>query len=181
MWNVKNSYSLNVCMICLKLWVMYNWQPPVYLSFFAMNLRWIFYLQNHLQGRIENNQLLVDTKHTYPVLFPYTPSALSLETLHIPASLNLDFLGRVWHLSASSVSLSLRAERRANPMQHSLSNQQTNTLTNTMTKLARVILIEELQCWEVFRKDVEIPIISYEPAYYPLVTVWGKTGRLKRV
>ncbi|KAG7321111.1 hypothetical protein KOW79_015526 [Hemibagrus wyckioides] len=52
-------------------------------------------IQNLLQGRIENNQLLVDTKHTYPVLFPYTPSALSLETLHIPASLNLDFLGRV--------------------------------------------------------------------------------------
>lgn len=69
--------------------------------------------------------------------------------------------------------VSLRAERRAKPMQHSLSNQQTNTLTNTMTKLARVILIEELQCWEVFRKDVEIPIISYEPAYYPLVTSLG--------
>ncbi|XP_060792080.1 unconventional myosin-Vb isoform X1 [Neoarius graeffei] len=52
-------------------------------------------IQNLLQGRIENNQLLVDTKHTFPVLFPYTPSALSLETLHIPASLNLDFLVRV--------------------------------------------------------------------------------------
>ncbi|KAK3555272.1 hypothetical protein QTP86_014884 [Hemibagrus guttatus] len=52
-------------------------------------------IQNLLQGRTENNQLLVDTKHTFPVLFPYTPSALSLETMHIPASLNLDFLGRV--------------------------------------------------------------------------------------
>uniref|UniRef100_A0AAR2JVK4 Unconventional myosin-Vb n=1 Tax=Pygocentrus nattereri TaxID=42514 RepID=A0AAR2JVK4_PYGNA len=52
-------------------------------------------IQNRLQGRIENNQLLVDTKHTFPVLFPYTPSALSLETIHIPASLNLDFLIRV--------------------------------------------------------------------------------------
>lgn len=37
----------------------------------------------------------MDTKHTFPVLFPYTPSALSLETLHIPASLGLDFLVRV--------------------------------------------------------------------------------------
>uniref|UniRef100_A0A3B1J2K2 Dilute domain-containing protein n=1 Tax=Astyanax mexicanus TaxID=7994 RepID=A0A3B1J2K2_ASTMX len=52
-------------------------------------------IQNRLQDRIENNQLLVDTKHTFPVLFPYTPSALSLETIHMPASLNLDFLVRV--------------------------------------------------------------------------------------
>ncbi|XP_060747618.1 unconventional myosin-Vb isoform X1 [Tachysurus vachellii] len=52
-------------------------------------------IQNLLQGRTENAQLLVDTKHTFPVLFPYTPSALSLETMHIPASLNLHFLGRV--------------------------------------------------------------------------------------
>ncbi|XP_051533560.1 unconventional myosin-Vb isoform X2 [Myxocyprinus asiaticus] len=52
-------------------------------------------IQNRLQDRIENNQLLVDTKYTFPVLFPYTPSALSLETIHIPASLSLDFLTRV--------------------------------------------------------------------------------------
>ncbi|XP_051956180.1 unconventional myosin-Vb-like [Xyrauchen texanus] len=52
-------------------------------------------IQNRLQDRIEINQLLVDTKHTFPVLFPYTPSALSLETIHIPASLSLDFLTRV--------------------------------------------------------------------------------------
>ncbi|XP_073680092.1 unconventional myosin-Vb [Garra rufa] len=52
-------------------------------------------IQNRLQDRIENNQLLVDTKYTFPVLFPYTPSALSLETVHIPASLSLNFLTRV--------------------------------------------------------------------------------------
>ncbi|XP_051959994.1 unconventional myosin-Vb isoform X1 [Xyrauchen texanus] len=52
-------------------------------------------IQNRLQDRIEINQLLVDTKYTFPVLFPYTPSALSLETIHIPASLSLDFLTRV--------------------------------------------------------------------------------------
>uniref|UniRef100_A0A673NHI7 Unconventional myosin-Vb-like n=1 Tax=Sinocyclocheilus rhinocerous TaxID=307959 RepID=A0A673NHI7_9TELE len=52
-------------------------------------------IQNRLQDRIENNQLLVDTKYTFPVLFPYTPSALSLETVHIPASLSLHFLTRV--------------------------------------------------------------------------------------
>uniref|UniRef100_A0A672LTI9 Unconventional myosin-Vb n=1 Tax=Sinocyclocheilus grahami TaxID=75366 RepID=A0A672LTI9_SINGR len=52
-------------------------------------------IQNRLQDRIENNQLLVDTKYTFPVLFPYTPSVLSLESIHIPASLSLDFLTRV--------------------------------------------------------------------------------------
>ncbi|XP_046900977.1 unconventional myosin-Vb isoform X1 [Hypomesus transpacificus] len=52
-------------------------------------------IQNRLQERNDHPQLLVDTKHTFPVLFPYTPSALSLETLHMPASLNLDFLNHV--------------------------------------------------------------------------------------
>ncbi|XP_041666986.1 unconventional myosin-Vb [Cheilinus undulatus] len=52
-------------------------------------------IQNNLQDRNDPPQLLVDTKQTFPVLFPYAPSALSLETLHIPASLGLDFLIRV--------------------------------------------------------------------------------------
>ncbi|XP_034752942.1 unconventional myosin-Vb-like [Etheostoma cragini] len=52
-------------------------------------------VQNRPQQRNDPQQLLLDTKHMFPVLFPYTPSALSLETLHIPASLGLDFLNRV--------------------------------------------------------------------------------------
>uniref|UniRef100_A0A8C5AG56 Myosin VB n=1 Tax=Gadus morhua TaxID=8049 RepID=A0A8C5AG56_GADMO len=52
-------------------------------------------IQSNLQERNDAPTLLVDTKHTFPVLFPYTPSALSLETLHIPASLGLGFLVRV--------------------------------------------------------------------------------------
>jgi len=52
-------------------------------------------VQNRLQERNDVPILLVDTKHTFPVLFPYTPSALRLENLHIPASLGLDFLVRV--------------------------------------------------------------------------------------
>ncbi|XP_054612287.1 unconventional myosin-Vb isoform X2 [Dunckerocampus dactyliophorus] len=52
-------------------------------------------IQNRLQERNDPPQLLLDTKQTFPVLFPYAPSALSLETLHIPASLGLDFLIRV--------------------------------------------------------------------------------------
>uniref|UniRef100_A0A674CQG9 Myosin VB n=1 Tax=Salmo trutta TaxID=8032 RepID=A0A674CQG9_SALTR len=52
-------------------------------------------IQNRLQERNDVPMLLMDTKHTFPVLFPYTPSALSLETLHIPANLSLHFLTRV--------------------------------------------------------------------------------------
>ncbi|XP_066568297.1 unconventional myosin-Vb isoform X1 [Amia ocellicauda] len=52
-------------------------------------------IQGLLQDNTDSQQLLVDAKHTFPVLFPYTPSNLSLETLHIPASLSLDFLTRV--------------------------------------------------------------------------------------
>ncbi|XP_062290350.1 unconventional myosin-Vb [Scomber scombrus] len=52
-------------------------------------------IQNRLQERNDPPQLLLDTKQTFPVLFPYTPSALSLDTLHIPASLSLGFLIRV--------------------------------------------------------------------------------------
>ncbi|CAN9504644.1 unnamed protein product [Ophioblennius macclurei] len=52
-------------------------------------------IQTRLQERNDPPQLLVDTKYTFPVLFPYTPSALSLETLHIPDSLGIHFLVRV--------------------------------------------------------------------------------------
>ncbi|XP_033970578.1 unconventional myosin-Vb isoform X2 [Trematomus bernacchii] len=52
-------------------------------------------IQNRPQQRPDAGQLLVDTKFSFPVLFPYSPSALSLETLLIPASLGLDFLSRV--------------------------------------------------------------------------------------
>lgn len=52
-------------------------------------------IQARLQDRNDPPQLLLDTKYTFPVLFPYTPSALSLETLHIPSSLGIDFLVRV--------------------------------------------------------------------------------------
>ncbi|KAK5900218.1 hypothetical protein CgunFtcFv8_025193 [Champsocephalus gunnari] len=52
-------------------------------------------IQNRPQQRPDAGQLLVDTKFSFPVLFPYAPSALSLETLLIPASLGLDFLSRV--------------------------------------------------------------------------------------
>lgn len=47
---------------------------------------------NQLQ---QQQTLLIDTKHIYPVTFPFRPSSLALETVEIPASLNLGFLKRL--------------------------------------------------------------------------------------
>ncbi|GCC31177.1 hypothetical protein chiPu_0009634 [Chiloscyllium punctatum] len=52
-------------------------------------------IQSCLQDRNEPPQLLMDFKHMFPVIFPYNPSALNLDTIHIPANLNLTFLNRV--------------------------------------------------------------------------------------
>nr|XP_023664120.1 unconventional myosin-Vb isoform X2 [Paramormyrops kingsleyae] len=52
-------------------------------------------IQSQLQARNDPPILLLDTKHVFPVLFPYTPSALTLDTLRIPDCLNLNFLTRV--------------------------------------------------------------------------------------
>nr|XP_014347792.1 PREDICTED: unconventional myosin-Vb [Latimeria chalumnae] len=52
-------------------------------------------IQAHLQERNDPPQLLLDFKHMFPVLFPFNPSSLSMDTLHIPASLNLNFLSQV--------------------------------------------------------------------------------------
>ncbi|XP_051866107.1 unconventional myosin-Vb isoform X2 [Pristis pectinata] len=52
-------------------------------------------IQSCLQDRNEPPQLLMDFKHTFPVMFPFNPSALNLDTIHIPANLNLTFLIRV--------------------------------------------------------------------------------------
>ncbi|XP_053304206.1 unconventional myosin-Vb isoform X2 [Spea bombifrons] len=52
-------------------------------------------IQAQLQDRSDPPQLLLDSKYMFPVLFPFNPSAITLNTVHIPASLQLDFLNRV--------------------------------------------------------------------------------------
>ncbi|XP_041046932.1 unconventional myosin-Vb isoform X2 [Carcharodon carcharias] len=52
-------------------------------------------IQSCLQDRNEPPQLLLDFKHMFPVIFPFNPSALNLDTIHMPANLNLTFLNRV--------------------------------------------------------------------------------------
>ncbi|XP_051019612.1 unconventional myosin-Vb isoform X2 [Acomys russatus] len=52
-------------------------------------------IQAQLQERNDPQQLLLDSKHMFPVLFPFNPSALTMDSIHIPACLNLEFLSEV--------------------------------------------------------------------------------------
>uniref|UniRef100_A0A674GL51 Myosin VB n=1 Tax=Taeniopygia guttata TaxID=59729 RepID=A0A674GL51_TAEGU len=52
-------------------------------------------IQVNLKGRNDPTQLLLDFKHLFPVLFPFNPSAITMDSIHLPASLNLDFLNKV--------------------------------------------------------------------------------------
>ncbi|KAI1904367.1 hypothetical protein AGOR_G00004920 [Albula goreensis] len=60
-----------------------------------VSISFIRTIQTRLRDRKESPQLLMDTKIIYPVTFPFNPSSLALETIHIPSSLNLGFLTRV--------------------------------------------------------------------------------------
>uniref|UniRef100_A0A8C3NHK0 Uncharacterized protein n=1 Tax=Geospiza parvula TaxID=87175 RepID=A0A8C3NHK0_GEOPR len=52
-------------------------------------------IQKQLQERNDPPQLLLDFKHMFPVVFPFNPSAITMDSIHLPASLNLDFLNKV--------------------------------------------------------------------------------------
>lgn len=62
----------------------------------ALFHRFLSLLQAQLQERNDPQQLLLDFKHMFPVLFPFNPSSLTMDSIHIPASLNLEFLSEVW-------------------------------------------------------------------------------------
>uniref|UniRef100_A0A3B3DML6 Myosin VAb n=2 Tax=Oryzias melastigma TaxID=30732 RepID=A0A3B3DML6_ORYME len=52
-------------------------------------------IKNLLKDRNDSATLMMDAKKIFSVIFPFTPSSVALETLQIPASLNLAFLTRV--------------------------------------------------------------------------------------
>ncbi|XP_074711955.1 unconventional myosin-Vb [Strix uralensis] len=52
-------------------------------------------IQTHLQERNDPPQLLLDFKHMFPVLIPFSPSSITMDSIHLPASLNLEFLKKV--------------------------------------------------------------------------------------
>ncbi|XP_072272556.1 unconventional myosin-Vb isoform X2 [Pyxicephalus adspersus] len=52
-------------------------------------------IQAQLQDRKDPPQLLLDSKYMFPVLFPFNPSLITLDTIQIPSSLHLNFLNKV--------------------------------------------------------------------------------------
>ncbi|XP_063758462.1 unconventional myosin-Va-like isoform X2 [Eleginops maclovinus] len=52
-------------------------------------------LTNLLKDRDESSTLMMDAKKIFSVTLPFTPSSVALETIQIPASLNLGFLARI--------------------------------------------------------------------------------------
>ncbi|XP_058500889.1 unconventional myosin-Va-like [Solea solea] len=52
-------------------------------------------INNILKDRAETSTLMMDSKKIFSVTLPFTPSSVALETIQIPASLNLSFITRV--------------------------------------------------------------------------------------
>ncbi|XP_075041827.1 unconventional myosin-Vb isoform X1 [Mixophyes fleayi] len=52
-------------------------------------------IQANLRDRKDPSHLLLDSKYMFPVLFPFNPSLITLDTVHIPDVLRLDFLNKV--------------------------------------------------------------------------------------
>lgn len=49
-------------------------------------------VQAKLKDRDDPNQLLMDSKRTFPLLIPYNPTPVPLDSIRVPSYLNLDFL-----------------------------------------------------------------------------------------
>ncbi|XP_042351953.1 unconventional myosin-Va-like [Plectropomus leopardus] len=52
-------------------------------------------IKDLLKDRVESSTLMMDAKKIFSVTIPFTPSSVALETIQIPASLNLGFLSRI--------------------------------------------------------------------------------------
>uniref|UniRef100_A0A665W069 Myosin VAb n=1 Tax=Echeneis naucrates TaxID=173247 RepID=A0A665W069_ECHNA len=52
-------------------------------------------IKDLLKDRVESSTLMMDAKKIFSVMLPFTHSSVALETIQIPASLNLSFLTRV--------------------------------------------------------------------------------------
>ena len=52
-------------------------------------------IQKRLQDRQgSDNTLLMDTKYSFPVTFPFNPSSIAMESIDVPEQLHLGFLNR---------------------------------------------------------------------------------------
>ncbi|XP_061873873.1 unconventional myosin-Vb isoform X2 [Colius striatus] len=89
-----------ICSLCTSLTTqqivkLLNLYTPVNEFEERVTVAFIRDIQTHLQDRNEPPQLLLDFKHIFPVLFPFNPSSITMDSIHLPASLNLEFLNKV--------------------------------------------------------------------------------------
>ncbi|XP_068032179.1 unconventional myosin-Vb [Anomalospiza imberbis] len=89
-----------ICSLCTSLTTqqivkILNLYTPVNEFEERVTVAFIRNIQKQLQERNNPPQLLLDFKHKFPVLFPFNPSAITMDSIHLPASLNLDFLNKV--------------------------------------------------------------------------------------
>nr|XP_060617234.1 unconventional myosin-Vb isoform X3 [Anolis sagrei ordinatus] len=89
-----------ICYLCTSLTTqqivkILNLYTPVNEFEERVTVAFIRNVQALLQERNDPPQLLLDFKFMFPVLFPFNPSSLTMDSIHIPASLGLDFLVKV--------------------------------------------------------------------------------------
>ncbi|KAF4803805.1 Unconventional myosin-Vb [Turdus rufiventris] len=89
-----------ICSLCTSLTMkqivkILNLYTPVNEFEERVTVAFIRNIQKQLEERNDPPQLLLDFKHIFPVLFPFNPSAITMDSIHLPASLNLDFLNKV--------------------------------------------------------------------------------------
>ncbi|KAG8456839.1 hypothetical protein GDO86_002575 [Hymenochirus boettgeri] len=89
-----------ICSLCTSLTTqqivkILNLYTPVNEFEERVTVSFIRIIQAQLQERNDPPQLLLDSKFMFPVLFPFNPSAITLDTVQIPNTLNLDFLIKV--------------------------------------------------------------------------------------
>ncbi|XP_042304748.1 unconventional myosin-Vb isoform X4 [Sceloporus undulatus] len=89
-----------ICSLCTSLTTqqivkILNLYTPVNEFEERVTVAFIRNVQAHLQERNDPPQLLLDFKFMFPVLFPFNPSSLTMDSIHIPASLGLEFLNKV--------------------------------------------------------------------------------------
>uniref|UniRef100_A0A672IAL7 Myosin VAb n=1 Tax=Salarias fasciatus TaxID=181472 RepID=A0A672IAL7_SALFA len=89
-----------ICSICsaltaeqiVKLLTLYT---PVNEFEERVDINFITTIKSLLKDRVESSTLMMDTKKIFSVTLQFSPSCVALETIQIPASLNLGFLSRI--------------------------------------------------------------------------------------
>ncbi|KAI1240282.1 hypothetical protein IHE44_0011741 [Lamprotornis superbus] len=105
-----------ICSLCTSLTTqqivkILNLYTPVNEFEERVTVAFIRNIQKQLQERNDPPQLLIDFKHIFPVLFPFNPSAITMDSIHLPASLNLDFLNKCCSTTAQRGDASVVARR----------------------------------------------------------------------